>query len=284
MVMKVRQLLILLCAMLLPLSEAVSRDRPVIAGFNGFPMSVQGLEKWDVEGRTYKITHSYYLAADNKVEYAVELPLGVEKSIKTLTYEEALAFTKPVIKHAFQTKAYQRKKFKSIGSLPAVQTHAITAIIYQHDGVTSRVFRISLPIDDLATYNQAKSAQSDEELRAQLAGSWTVDSALEKDVEPHLSHYKADGTMTSNTYSDKTCTKTVRESVGTWTIEDGYLNIIVTKSSDENYNIGNLITDQIVKIDDTSMQLIAVDSVSKEPILNPFNSPKQFRKRSDRCY
>jgi hypothetical protein len=282
--MKARHLPILLFALLLPIAEALSRETPIIAGFDGFPMAVSGLEKWDVNGKPYKITNSYYLTADNEVQYAIELPLGVDKSIKSLSFPEALEITKPVIKYAFQNRKYQRKTFKAIGNLPPVQVHSITAVLYQHDGVTTRIFQVNLTIDDLETYNQPRSTQSDEALRAMLVGSWgdNPEHKLEGFM-PHLTTYNSDGTLIYTSYLDKTCTKTDIQDIATWTIKDGYLNIFLTESSDKSIKTGVLITDQIVKIDETDMELIAVDSVSKEPKMYQFGSPRLFRKRSDSC-
>ena len=282
--MKVRHLLILLCALLLPIGDAASRETPIITDFGGFPMAVNGLEQWDINSAPYKITNSYYLVSDNKVEFAVEFPLSVDKSIKTLTYKQGLNVALPVIKHAFQKGVYKRKSFKGIGTLPAVEVHSITAILYQHDGVTTRIFRINLTIDNLETYNQAKTIQTDEELQTLLVGSWTSDPVHKEDDDiPHLSKYNSDGTLIYTSYLDKACTKTDIQDFATWEIKDGYLNITLSKSSDKGFKTSKVITDQIVKIDKTSMELIAVDSVSKEPSLNSFNSPRQFRKRSASC-
>ena len=283
-VMKVRHLLILCCALLSILGEAVARDGPIVSNFGSFPMAVSGIEKWEVDGKSYKITNSYYLVDDNKIQYAIELALSVDIGIKTLRYPEALEIVKPVIKHAFQNKTYQRKTFKPIGNLPAAEVDSITAVLYQHDGVTTRIFRTNLTIDDLETYNQPRSTQSDQALQAMLVGSWTDDPAhTDEDTMPHISTYSSDGTLIYKSYKDKACTKTDIQDLATWTIKDGYLNILVHESTDKDYKTGVLITDQIVRIDKTSMELIAVDSVSKEPRLSAFSSPKQFRKRSTNC-
>lgn len=283
--MKVRNLFISLCFLLSPISETFGRSAPIITGFGAFPLHITGLEKWDIDGKIYEITSSYYLVSDSRIQFAMEVQLGVEKSIKKLNQLEALEVTLPVIKHAFLKNFHLRKTFKSIGSLPPAEVHSITAVLFQHDGVTTRVVRISLPIDDLKTYDQPRTSQSDESLSEMLVGSWVSDPAhREKDYLPHISQYNPDGTLTYKSYSDKACTKQESQSFGTWSIKDGYLNITTTGLGAKDEKTPIVITDQIVKIDKNNMELIAVNNLSKEPRLLPYHSPRIFRKRSDKCY
>lgn len=283
--MKVRQLFIFVCILLIPVGEAFSQSAPIIKGFGAFPMHVKNLEKWNIDDKPYEITSSYYLVSDNKIQFAVELQLGVDMSIKTLNQLEALEVTLPVIKHAFLKKAHLRKTFKGIGSLPPAEVHSITAVLYQHDGVTTRIARISLPVNDLKTYNQPRTTQSDESLREMLVGSWISDPAhRDDDFLPHISQYNSDGTLTYKFYLDAACTKLGTQGSGSWDINNGYLNITTGDFDEQDSNKLTVITDQIVKIDKNNMELIAVNNITKEPKLLPYLSPKLFRVRSEKCY
>ena len=102
----------LVLALFLPLNSAPTGP----AGTGGNTVLGQsGPEQWTVDGKTYEIASTYYLALPDGLQYTIEFPYQFTQADGQMNDQQAIGIVYPLMKHAVQSGAFQRMQIRKLG-------------------------------------------------------------------------------------------------------------------------------------------------------------------------
>ena len=132
-------------ALFFPLSYGAAR--PVGAGAYSI-MGQYGAEQWQIDGRTCRVTGSYYLMLPQGIQYTIEYPWLFRPGDPPMIDEQALQIAFPLMKHAYQQGLHNRGTVTKVGH-GRVAPSRIGVVLYAKQGGRTRGYRVALTLKEI---------------------------------------------------------------------------------------------------------------------------------------
>jgi hypothetical protein len=119
---------------------------PPVSGAAGFnPIAPLGSETWDIDGTPHQVAATYYLHLPEGFQFTIEVPVS-----GTPPTDEAAALVQawPYMRYAYETKRHLRTTVSKVGD-GQLSTDRIGVALFQRDGVATRAYRVSLPVQEI---------------------------------------------------------------------------------------------------------------------------------------
>jgi hypothetical protein len=102
-------------------------------------MAQSGPEDWSIDGRTYHVNRSYYVREGSaEVVYVVEYQVADKAVLFGVDDERALKLAWPIMKYAYESRAYERAQFDALrGRAPAMTRIGVDLVAKDGGHLTS---------------------------------------------------------------------------------------------------------------------------------------------------
>ena len=128
-----------------PISCGAAPGQP--AGLGGRqPLAVGGPEQWQIDGRTYDVSSTYYLPLPEGLQYTIEYPRDFTSADADMNDERALQIVFPLMRHAYASGLYKRAAITGLGPGAAEPMRIGVVLVQRNDGV-ARGYRVALSLD-----------------------------------------------------------------------------------------------------------------------------------------
>ena len=134
-------------ALFMPLSYGASLAQGVgTAGQQ--PLAASGPEEWVIDGKTYKISSTYYLRVGGELQYTIEYPYQFGLADTNMNDERALAIVVPLMKHAYAQGLYKRTSVTKLGQGEMTPSRIGVTLFEKGEGET-KGYRVALTLDQI---------------------------------------------------------------------------------------------------------------------------------------
>jgi hypothetical protein len=115
-----------------------------VGGPSEAEMARSGPENWSVEGRSWKVTSTYYLALPEGLQFTIEVPVADVPA--TMADAERMAW--PVMRHAYEKRIYARTHLSKLGGGSAAPER-IGVSLFRSDGIHTKGMRVALSFAEI---------------------------------------------------------------------------------------------------------------------------------------
>lgn len=138
-------------AIFLPLSYQLGAGfgsaRPTgSAGFQ--PMAQSGAEEWVIDGKTYRISSTYYLRLSEGFQFTIGYPHQFNQGLDNMNKERALKIVFPLMKHAYRNNLHERASVTKLGQGKLTPSR-IGVVLFDKQGGKASGFKVALSLDQI---------------------------------------------------------------------------------------------------------------------------------------
>jgi hypothetical protein len=118
-------------------------------------LAAAGPETWTIEGKSWRIESTYYLALPEGLQFTLDVPVEKVPELEATALEQAW----PVIRHVYVEKIYLRARVSAFGA-DNLEATRIGVSFFRKEGMRTHGMRVAMSVGEIRDRLQSEGAPS----------------------------------------------------------------------------------------------------------------------------
>ena len=110
----------------------------------GARLAAAGPETWTIDGKSWRIESTYYLALPEGLQFTLDVPVEKVPELEVTALEQAW----PIIRHAYVEKIYLRARVSAFGA-DNLAASRIGVSFFRTEGIRTHGMRVAMSIGEI---------------------------------------------------------------------------------------------------------------------------------------